>query len=162
MWSPSTMDNYSATKKNKITPFVAVRMDLGIITLSEGRGRQISDDITYLQIITKKMIQTELPSWLSGNRIGLGTMRLWVPSLALLSRLRIRRCRELWCRSQTGSDPTLLWLWCWLAATAPTRPLAWEPPCAAGAALKRRKTEKKKKIQTNLLTKQKQTHRHRK
>ena len=27
--------------------------------------------------------------------------RMQVPSLALLSRLRIRRCPELWCRSQT-------------------------------------------------------------
>ena len=33
-----------------------------------------------------------------------------------------------------GSDPMLLWLWCRLAATAPIRPLAWEPPYAAGAA----------------------------
>ena len=39
------------------------------------------------------------------------------------------------------SDPTLLWLWCWLAATAPIGPLAWEPPYAAGAALKRSKKE---------------------
>ena len=37
---------------------------------------------------------------------------------------RIWRCRELWCRP---------------AATAPIRPLAWEPPCAAGVALKRPK-----------------------
>ena len=28
-------------------------------------------------------------------------MRMWVRSLASLSRLRIRHCRELWCRSQT-------------------------------------------------------------
>ena len=42
-----------------------------------------------------------------------------------------------------GSDPELLWLWCRLAATALIRPLAWEPPYAAGAALE--KTEKKKK-----------------
>ena len=33
-------------------------------------------------------------------------------------------------------DPALLWLWCRLAATAPMRPLAWEPPYASGAALK--------------------------
>ena len=26
-----------------------------------------------------------------------------------------------------GSDPALLWLWLRLAATAPIRPLAWEP-----------------------------------
>ena len=31
----------------------------------------------------------------------LGTMRLWVRSLALLTRLRIWHCHELWCRSQT-------------------------------------------------------------
>ena len=43
-----------------------------------------------------------------------------------------------------GSDPTLLWLWCRPAATALTGPLAWEPPCAMGVALKRQKTEKKK------------------
>ena len=28
------------------------------------------------------------------------------------------------------------WLWCRLAAAAPIRPLAWEPPYAKGAALK--------------------------
>ena len=31
------------------------------------------------------------------------------------------------------------------AAAAPTQPLAWEPPYAAGAALKRQKIKKKKK-----------------
>ena len=35
-----------------------------------------------------------------------------------------------------GLDPELLWLWCRLAATAPIRPLAWEPPYASGTALK--------------------------
>ena len=38
-----------------------------------------------------------------------------------------------------GSDPALLWLWHRLAAAAPTRPLAWELPYAAGVALKREK-----------------------
>ena len=42
-----------------------------------------------------------------------------------------------------GSDPVLLW--CRLATTAPIRPLAWQPPYAAGVALKRQKTKKKKK-----------------
>ena len=41
--------------------------------------------------------------------------------------------------SRRGLDLVLLWLWCSLAATAPTRPLAWEPPNAAGMALKRQK-----------------------
>ena len=44
-----------------------------------------------------------------------------------------------------GSDPALLWLWCKLAATAPIRPLAWEPPYAGGAVLEKAKRQKKKK-----------------
>ena len=43
-----------------------------------------------------------------------------------------------------GLDVALLWLWCRPAATAPIRPLAWEPPYAVGAALKRQKTKQKK------------------
>ena len=33
----------------------------------------------------------------------------------------------------------LLWLWCRLVVTTPIQPLAWEPPHAMGAALKRQK-----------------------
>ena len=36
-----------------------------------------------------------------------------------------------------GSDATLLWLWCRLAAITPIGPLGWELPCALGAALKK-------------------------
>ena len=43
-----------------------------------------------------------------------------------------------------GSDLALLWLWSRLAATAPIRPLAWEPPYAAGVALKGQKIKDKK------------------
>ena len=42
-------------------------------------------------------------------------------------------------------DPDLLWLWCRLVATASIQPLAWEPPCATGAALEKAKRQKKKK-----------------
>jgi len=42
--------------------------------------------------------------------------------------------------AQWVKDPALLWLWCRPVATAPIRPLAWEPPCAAGAALEKAKT----------------------
>ena len=35
----------------------------------------------------------------------LGTMRLWVQSLASLSGLRILHCHELWCRSQMWLGP---------------------------------------------------------
>ena len=41
-----------------------------------------------------------------------------------------------------GSDPELLWLWSRPAATAPIRPLTWEPPYAVGVALKRQKAKK--------------------
>ena len=47
-----------------------------------------------------------------------------------------RRCRL---------DPTLLWLWWRPAATAPIRPLAWEPPYAAKSSLRKGKKTKKKK-----------------
>ena len=36
-----------------------------------------------------------------------------------------------------SSDLVLLWLWHRPAAVAPIQPLAWEPPYAAGVALKR-------------------------
>ena len=41
-----------------------------------------------------------------------------------------------------GSDPTLQWLWCRPVATALMRPLAWEPPYAAGVAKKWQKDKK--------------------
>ena len=44
-------------------------------------------------------------------------------------------------------DSDLAWLWHTLVATAPIGPLAWEPPYAVGAALKRQKTKKKCPIQ---------------
>ena len=39
-------------------------------------------------------------------------------------------------------DLELLWLWRRLAPVAPTRPLAWELPYAAGVALKKSKKKK--------------------
>ena len=51
-----------------------------------------------------------------------------------------------------GSDTTLLWRWCRLAATAPIQPLAWESPYAVGAALKRQKTKKKRLFKLLLLS----------
>ena len=47
-----------------------------------------------------------------------------------------------------GLDPALLWLWHRPAATAQIRPLAWEPPYAAGAALEK---DQKKKIKKEVL-----------
>ena len=60
-----------------------------------------------------------------------------VPALAQCG-LRIGHCRELWCRSQM-QDAAWILRCCGSGvrspvATAPIRPLAWEPPYAAGAA----------------------------
>ena len=73
------------------------------------------------------------------KRIWPGTMRLQVRSLALLSRLRIWHCHELWYRFQMwlGSDVAV--------AVAPIRSLAWESPYATGVALKSEKKKKKEK-----------------
>ncbi len=43
-----------------------------------------------------------------------------------------------------SSDPALLWLWRRPVATALIRPLAWEPPYAAGVALEMQKDKKNK------------------
>lgn len=43
-----------------------------------------------------------------------------------------------------SSDLALLWLWRRLAATAPIGPLAWGPPDAEGAALRKEKTKTNK------------------
>ena len=45
--------------------------------------------------------------------------------------------------AQGVKDPTCLWLWCRPAAAAPIRPLVWELPYAAGAALKTQGIKKK-------------------
>ena len=41
--------------------------------------------------------------------------------------------------AQWVKDLALLWLWHRLAAVAPIRPLAWEPPFVVGASLKKKK-----------------------
>ena len=44
-----------------------------------------------------------------------------------------------------GLDLELLWLWRRAAAVAPTQPLAWEPPYAMGAVLKRQTDRQKER-----------------
>ena len=89
---------------------------------------------------TFKSLTAGVPIEVQQKRIRLGTMRLRVRSLDLLSGLRIRRCPELWCRSQTWlTSGVPVWLWRRPEAIVPIGPLAWEPPCAAGVALKRQK-----------------------
>ena len=64
---------------------------------------------------------------------------------ASLSGLGIRRCHSCGVGHRCGLDPTWLWLWCRPAAAAPNQPLAWEPPCALGVALKSQKKKEKKR-----------------
>ena len=52
-----------------------------------------------------------------------------------------------------GLDPALLWLWPRLVATAPIRPLAWEPPYAAGVAQEIAKRQKNKQKNPQKTTK---------
>ena len=47
-----------------------------------------------------------------------------------------------------GLDPALLWLWCRPAAIALIGPLVWEPPYAAGVALKKKNQKCIKDIST--------------
>ena len=77
--------------------------------------------------------------WLSGLEPTIVFVRMWVQSLALLTKLRIWLCCKLWCRSQMwlGSDNAILW--CSLALAAPILSLAWELPYAVGVAVKRKK-----------------------
>ena len=42
-----------------------------------------------------------------------------------------------------GLELALLWLWRRTAAISPIQPLAWEPPYAAGVALKSKKKNQK-------------------
>ena len=71
-------------------------------------------------------------------------MRLRVRSLTLLSGLTIRVAVSCGVGHRRGSDTALLWFWHRLVATAPIRPLPWEPPYAMSVTLKKRKNKIKK------------------
>ena len=87
------------------------------------KGVSVSEWTKNLPLGGKKCVLTMAQQkW-----IQLVSMRIRVQSLALLSGLGIQHCCELWCR---------------LAAVALIQPLTWEPPYAAGSALKRQKTTK--------------------
>ena len=66
-------------------------------------------------------------------------MRLQVQSLTLLSGLGIGIAVSCGVGRRRGLDPALLWLWRRPAATAPIRPLAWEPPYAMRVVLRSNK-----------------------
>ena len=70
----------------------------GIYFLFLKKFTLLSGDL-FLQGIKDSFV--ELPSWLSGKQTRLVSTRMRVRSLASFSGLRIRCCRELWCKSQT-------------------------------------------------------------
>ena len=59
----------------------------------------------------------------------------WVKDLAFAVSCGVGHRRD--------SDPTWLWLWHRLAATAPIQPLAWESPYAVEAALERKRKKER-------------------
>ena len=56
-----------------------------------------------------------------------------------------------------SSDSELLWLWCRPVVTTPIQLLAWEPPYAVCAALKRQKNQTKTKQKTQTKQQPKKT-----
>ena len=89
-----------------------------------------------------KRAGVEFPSWLSGLRTRLVSVRVRVRSLALLSG---GSSVAMSCSvgHRHGLDPELLWLWCRQAAVVLIRPLARELPYASGIALKTKQKNEK-------------------
>ena len=72
--------------------------------------------------------ESGVPTVAQQKQTQLASMMMQVKSLDSLSRLRIWHCCEQWCKP---------------AAAALIGPLAWEPPYAESAALKKRKKLRK-------------------
>ena len=77
-------------------------------------------------------------------------MRMWVQSLASFKWVKdplVAVSCDIGHR--LGLDLALLWLWCRPAAASPIRPLAWEPPYAAGTALIRQNKRERETYQAD-------------
>ena len=62
----------------------------------------VNQDVTVTACShASRIIKWGVPVMMQWQQIQLGTIRLLIQSLALLSGLRIWHCHELWCRSQT-------------------------------------------------------------
>ena len=77
--------------------------------------------------------------WLSGLRLWLVSMRMLVQSLASLSGLISAVAASCGIGHRCDLALAVLWLWCRPAVQF----LAWQPPCVAGAALKKVKINQK-------------------
>ena len=60
MWYIYTMEYYSVMKMNKIMPFAATWMDLGIAILSEGSQTNTNNMISLICGFLKKIVQRNL------------------------------------------------------------------------------------------------------
>ena len=77
--------------------------------------------------------------------IRLASMKTQVQSLALLSGLRIRRCRELWCRSQTQLGSGVMQAGGYSSNSTPILETSACPICLGFGPKKPKKKKKKKK-----------------
>ena len=98
----------------------------------------------------KKISGREFPLWLSRLRTQLVSMRMRIQSLASLSGLRIQCQHKLQGRSQMQLRSGIAVAVAQAGSCGSDQPGAWEFPYAAGAALKRQKKKRKKKIKGNV------------
>ena len=83
-------------------------------------GKHLWETLEMEEDLSSASITEEMgvPVVAQKKRTRLVSMRMWVPSLDLLSGLRILRCYELWCRLQTWLG-SATWLWLKPSAPAP-------------------------------------------
>ena len=115
-------------------------------SLKKGQNELLCRAYTDSQTL-KNLWFPRVPVMAQRKWIRQGTMRFsfnpWPCSVGQGSGITMS-CGKGW---RCGLDPALLWLWCRPKVVAPMRPLAWEPPCAVGGALKKQQ----KKVFHNLL-----------
>ena len=92
--------------------------------------------IFFTALQSWKIVSWGVPVVAQRKWIWLASMKTQDWSQASLRGLRIQRCRELWCR---------------LVATAPIRPLAWEPPYGSYGPKKTKEKKKKEKPKVKTL-----------
>ena len=84
-----------------------------------------------------------IPVVVQQKRIQLVTTRLRVGSQASLSGLRIRRCRELWCRSKTWLGSGIAVALAWASGYSSNLTPSLENSICHGCSPKNQKTKKK-------------------
>ena len=98
MWNQESL----LRRKSLLGCFLGVKGPLS----TEGKGGKTRSDQMVLHLIRSmrtelKLQKKEFCCGSAGYEPQLVSMRMRVGSLAFLSGLRLRHCRELWCRSQT-------------------------------------------------------------